>query len=443
MRRFRLALLLSLSTTLPLAWSPPARAQVSDAERAAARDLFKQGDELQRAGKFPEALDKFQRAEQVIHAPTNVLRIAECQAAMGRLVESAESYRTVTRWQLAAGSPAAFQSAIDQAKGELAQVEPRVPKVLVQVTPPPPQGSQPQLVIDGATVPFALVGEQIPLDPGEHKLQATAAGQASQEVTINLRERETKNVALQLQPLPGGGATVVTPPPPGGGATPPPPPPYGSNATPPGTPPPPPPVVMESAPEAVRQRSNVGILIGAHLGGEAPSGKVATQSGMTDLSNVSAGGVAVGLDGGLRFARHWYVGVSYDHAQYSPNTSVNNSQYSGAQSHSDTFGLDFAFMVNPDRVSFYGTLGLQTRIYTLALPNNVPSQTYTSGELLAGIGIWIPIGHWFRLLPELTGGFGSFGVPDNLGGANATNGLGDAGHGFFTLGLVGYYNIDL
>jgi hypothetical protein len=109
-----------------------------------------------------------------------------------------------------------------------------------------------------------------------------------------------------------------------------------------------------------------------------------------------------------------------------------------AQSHSDTFGLDFAFIVNPDRVSFYGTLGLQTRIYTLSA-TNLQTETYTSGELLAGVGIWIPIGHWFRLLPELTGGFGSFGVP---GGVN-TNGVGDAGHGFFTLGLVGYYNIDL
>jgi hypothetical protein len=438
MRRSQLALLLTLSSfTLPLAWAPLARAQVSDAERAAARDLFKQGDELQRAGKFPEALDKFQRAEQVIHAPTNLLRIAECQAAMNHLVEAAESYRTVTRWQLPAGSPPAFQSAIDQAKGELAQIEPRVPKVLVQVTPAPPQGSQPQLVIDGATVPFALVGEQIPLDPGEHKLQATAAGQASQEATVSLRERETKTVALELKPVQGGGAVVAPPPPPPGGAPPPPPPPYGS----PGTPPPPPPVVMEGAPQAIRERSNLGILIGAHLGAVAPSGRIPTANGpngsMEDLNNVSAGGLGVGIDGGLRFARRWYVGVSYDHTAYSPTST--NPELTNAQSHSDTFGLDFAFIVNPDRVSFYATLGLQTRIYTLAA-SGINTETYTSGELLAGVGLWIPIGHWFRLLPELTGGFGSFGVP---GDVNNTNGLGEAGHGFFTLGLVGYYNIDL
>ena len=111
-----------------LARRPQARAQVSDAERAGARELFKEGDQLQRAGHFAEALDKFQRAQQVFAAPTNLLRIAECDAALGRLVESAEAYREVLRTPLPAGSPPAFQAAVDQAKAELSQVEPRVPK---------------------------------------------------------------------------------------------------------------------------------------------------------------------------------------------------------------------------------------------------------------------------------------------------------------------------
>src|SRR5579862_8974161 len=90
-------------TCVLLGASPQALAQVSDAERAGARELFKEGDQLQRAGHFAEALDKFQRAQQVFAAPTNVLRIAECNAALGRLVESAESYRAVVRSPLPTG----------------------------------------------------------------------------------------------------------------------------------------------------------------------------------------------------------------------------------------------------------------------------------------------------------------------------------------------------
>src|SRR5580698_10323051 len=118
-----------------LSWAPLPRAPVSDAERAAARELFHAGDELQRAGRFTEALDKFQRAQQVFRAPTNLLRIAECDAALGRLVESAEAYREVVRSPLPSDAPPAFQAAVAQASAELAQVEPRVPRVVAQVQP--------------------------------------------------------------------------------------------------------------------------------------------------------------------------------------------------------------------------------------------------------------------------------------------------------------------
>src|SRR5258708_11075172 len=95
-----------------LALAAPARGQVTDSQRAAARDLFKEGDALQRAGKLAEALDKFQRAQAVFDAPTNLLRIAECEAALGRLVESAEAFRAVLPAPLPAGAPPALPAAV-------------------------------------------------------------------------------------------------------------------------------------------------------------------------------------------------------------------------------------------------------------------------------------------------------------------------------------------
>src|ERR1700722_20334140 len=109
MRVLRLLLALGAASVLILA--RPASAQVTESERSAARQLFKEGDQLQRAGKFVEALDRFERAQQVFSAPTNMLRIAECDAALGHLVQSAEAYRALVRTPLPSGSPAAFQSA--------------------------------------------------------------------------------------------------------------------------------------------------------------------------------------------------------------------------------------------------------------------------------------------------------------------------------------------
>src|ERR1700677_4262730 len=100
-------------TAATVSWPTALRAQVTDAERSAARSIFQAGDELQRAGKFAEALDKFERAQQVFSAPTNLLRIAECDAALGRLVESAEAYREVARTSLAPDAPPAFQAAVE------------------------------------------------------------------------------------------------------------------------------------------------------------------------------------------------------------------------------------------------------------------------------------------------------------------------------------------
>ncbi|MGH7272235.1 MAG: PEGA domain-containing protein, partial [Polyangiaceae bacterium] len=192
------ALLFSGAVAVGL-WSMPAHAQVGDAERATARDLFKQGDKLQRSGDFAAALDTFQRAEQIFSAPTNMLRIAECEAALGRFAESAESYRAVMRTPLPAGAPAAFKGAVGQARSELAQVEPRVPKLIVSVEP---QGlDKEQMQVDGQNVPAALIGEPMPLDPGTHTVIVSAPGYASTEQRVTLAEHDSKSLPVTLQPV--------------------------------------------------------------------------------------------------------------------------------------------------------------------------------------------------------------------------------------------------
>src|SRR5580700_5202438 len=113
---------------------------VSDADRAAARELYVQGVELQQAGKFAEALDRFNRAQAVFSAPTHLLHIAECDASIGRLVESAETYRTLVRTPLPPSAPQAFVQAQQQAGVELTQVEPRLPSIRLLVHPENVQG---------------------------------------------------------------------------------------------------------------------------------------------------------------------------------------------------------------------------------------------------------------------------------------------------------------
>jgi len=422
------ALLISLGVAA-VTWGAVASAQVNDGERAAARELFKEGDELQRAGHFAEALDKFQRAEQIFAAPTNELRIAECEAALGQLLESGEAYRSVSRTPLPPGAPAAFQAAVDQAKAEFEQVEPRIPKLVVQVQP---VVSNMRLQMDGQSVSSALVGQPMPLDPGPHKVSVTAPGYASAEQSLILKERETRVVQLNLTPAV---AAIVAPPPaPANGSR------AATAATGPAvprgaavTPSAPPPTNAEEPVPEPRRESRLGLLVGGHVGVELVGGSLPPDpndpgEGSVDIGTVAGTGVAFGIDGGLRFGRRWYVGATIEHAAFGSTAASG-----GASADTTLAALVIALIANPDRVSFYGEASLGARWFHYTDPVTALDAVRQAGEFSLGSGVWIPIGRSFRLLPKATLGLGGF---DSVGDATTYP------HVFFMLGTAGFYNAD-
>jgi hypothetical protein len=440
--------------------STSASAQVSDAERGAARELFKSGDELQRAGRFAEALDKFQRAQLVYRAPTNLLRVAECDAALGRLVESAEAFREVVRTPLAAGAPPAFQAAVEQARAELTQVEPRVPKLAIQVQPSGIPNAQ--LQIDGQSVSGALIGEALPLDPGPHKVLVRAPGFSSAELQVFLAERDTKTVALSLRAMPGAPEAIAPAPPPPTLSAPPSPAPTPSapaaavglaRPPPPALPPPGPPTPVDLQPPP--RKSRMGLMVGAHLGAIVPGGSVPTaglpyrmlltdsNASTVSTTALASGGFAYGLDGGLRFARQWYVGLDLEHAALGGGqpSEVSGAPLTKISSNTTLFQVVLALVADPDKPSFYGEVGLGGRWFAVteaATNMATKGSTYGSGEVTLGAGIWLPGGRSFRLVPKATLSVGSFGSKDA-----ASNSTTSAEHVFVMLGIAGFYNADL
>jgi hypothetical protein len=411
---------------------------VTDSQRAAARDLFKEGDALQRSGKLAEALDKFQRAQAVFDAPTNLLRIAECEAALGRLVESAEAFRAVLRAQLPAGAPPAFQAAVDQARAELSQVEPRVPRLVVDVQPA--KVANLQLQIDGQSVSAALVDAPLPLDPGAHRVVVSAPGYTGAEQQVVLKEQESKTVSLTLKAAP---ASAAPPPPAASTST------TGSttgagsaDATSGSVPPPPPPPPTEAAPPPPLRPARPALMLGAHLGWEIPSGKVPIDTATTvDMNQVGSSGPAFGLDGGLRFARQWYAGLVLEHVDLGAGTHAGGLPSTVTKATSNTTSLEaiIGIIVNPDRPSFYGHIGLAARWYNVTLQGAPSPPTYSGGEAVLGAGVWIPSGRSFRIIPEATLNLGTFTPPN----AQDMSSGAAAGHIFLMFGVAGFYSADL
>ena len=75
--------------------SPRAFAQASEADRATARSLAREGHDALLKKDYALAEDRFRRADQLVHAPSLVVDHARALVGLGRLVEAHERYALV------------------------------------------------------------------------------------------------------------------------------------------------------------------------------------------------------------------------------------------------------------------------------------------------------------------------------------------------------------
>ncbi|HSQ63658.1 MAG TPA: PEGA domain-containing protein, partial [Polyangiaceae bacterium] len=333
-----------------------ARAQqpVSDADRNTARDLYKEGWALQQAGKYTDALDKYQRSIAVYSAPTTAFRIAQCKAALGQLVEAAEELRAVRDVQLPANAPEAFVKAKQEAATELQSVEPRIPKLKINVTPANATGLT--VTIDGQPMPTALLGVGRAINPGTHKIVVVAPGYAQAEQSVDVREKQQPPPELNIT-LTAQAGVSYTPSGQGGGTT------YGQQGGAYGQ--------QGGAygqqggaygqggyqgpygggrpwvPPARPRGASTALLLGVHGVISVPFGDgplPSNTSSATSLNDALGVGGGIGGEVGLRFARIVYLGASLQGSFY-------NANYAGASLAIDAL---LGFMSNPDGVGFYG-----------------------------------------------------------------------------------------
>nr|PZN17527.1 MAG: hypothetical protein DIU78_24390 [Pseudomonadota bacterium] len=188
----------------------PAAAGQTDETRAAARALATEGAQAFQEGRWEDAIDRFGRAESLVHAPPHLLFMARAHEKLGQLVLAREAYLKVVREPLPANAPQAFKDAQADAERELRAVEPRIARLLVRV-----EGAEKatdlSVVVDGQAVPPALVGVGQPIDPGRHRVEAQATGFTAEPREIELAEGASDEVVLTLVPAAVAGATPEPP----------------------------------------------------------------------------------------------------------------------------------------------------------------------------------------------------------------------------------------
>jgi hypothetical protein len=182
---------------------PPAvTSTISESERkASARAAYQEGVELQTQKSYPEALARFQSAQRLFDAPTHLLHIAQCLAATGKLVEAQEAYETLMHHDLAKGAPEPFREAVESGKRELAELQPRIPTLRIEVQPSPSTLRNLALQLNGRPMPTEVIGIARPVNPGTYRVTATAWGIGpSKPVEVVLEERSQKSAMIRLGP---------------------------------------------------------------------------------------------------------------------------------------------------------------------------------------------------------------------------------------------------
>lgn len=174
----------------------------SEASITAARALGEEGLSLFDAGKYEAALERFEKADVVLKAPTLDLYAARCLVKLQKLADAQARYEHVLAAQVNASSPPAFKQAQIDAGKELAELRPRVPKLSIVLKG---DTSNAIITIDGQPAELASLTEKKPLNPGAHRVEAKR-GNASVEQEVVLGEGDEKTAVLVLPEAPSQNA---------------------------------------------------------------------------------------------------------------------------------------------------------------------------------------------------------------------------------------------
>jgi hypothetical protein len=190
-----------------IGFSFAAQAEPTSADKSLATQLFKEGRTLVDQGKYAEGCRKLEESQRLDPGGGTLLNLALCHEKEGR---------TATAWAefteaLGIARKDDRPQRIEIAQQHIAALEPTLSRLVVQV----PQSSDlPDLEIkrDGTAIRRAAWGTAMPVDPGEHVLEAFALGKIPWRQTVTVAGgAETKTIAVP--PL-DNAPVVATPAPP-------------------------------------------------------------------------------------------------------------------------------------------------------------------------------------------------------------------------------------
>lgn len=165
-----------------------------------AQELYQQGRERFFAGDFEQARGLFQTSLDTVDSPNTRMYLGR---ALQRLSRNAEAYLMLDRAARDAAARVSteprYTPTRDAARAEAEALAPAVGWLLIEC-PTAPEGLA--VRVNGHAVQLAGIGVEMPLDPGEVLVEASARGYADVRASLSLDATAHERVTLRFEALP-------------------------------------------------------------------------------------------------------------------------------------------------------------------------------------------------------------------------------------------------
>ncbi len=144
-----------------------------------AEHLFQQGLDAMKRNQFKEACEAFNGSNEADASPGTEINLALCNEKQGKLASAWGWYRTAAGLAELRNQ----KERAELARSEAAKIEPKLHKLVISVKFP----AEGLLVTrNAAAVPAAVLGTDVPIDPGEYTIEVTAKGKKPWKQSIHI-----------------------------------------------------------------------------------------------------------------------------------------------------------------------------------------------------------------------------------------------------------------
>jgi hypothetical protein len=163
-----------------------------DGTAAIAEQLFDEGRELMRKGRWAQACPRFDASQRIDPALGAQLNLARCFERMGRLARAWALYREA----IDLAGKADDVPRRDYAQSHAAAIEPRLARLTITVPGELPAGFMVRW--DGSPIPPSALGIGLYADPGQHEIRVVAPGFETVAKTVALVGGKAKTIAIPV-----------------------------------------------------------------------------------------------------------------------------------------------------------------------------------------------------------------------------------------------------